>query len=124
MLLWYDNRNETSPLTQGQRISSNETLFHGRCPYWDIAGDGYCNDEANIEHCGYDLNDCCQMEKDRTLCSNCTCLIAKDKTQSIQSEFFDEFCPENETRYLWFLGDGQCQLNLNTGTKAYAVCYF
>ena len=104
---------------------ANENLFDRRCQYWEIAGDGYCNDEANIEHCGYDLNDCCQMERDRTLCSNCTCLIPQNKTQSIQSEFIYEFCPGNETRSLFFLGDGLCQLNLNTGTKDYVVlvCY-
>ena len=65
----------------------------------------------SIEQCGYDFNDCCQMENDRSLCSNCTCLIPENKFQTIKSEFASQYCKEN---YMYFLGNGNCDLSHNT----------
>jgi len=37
-------------------------------------GDDYCDDENNIEICGWDGGDCCGGEIDTTFCSVCACL--------------------------------------------------
>ena len=51
--------------------SENKTEFG--CPFWHITNDGYCDDEANIEECGYDFGDCCHWENDFSLCQDCFC---------------------------------------------------
>ena len=118
MMVWYSSREEKNNVGISLQMSLNETLFDSTCHYWEVVGDGYCDDVANIEHCGYDLNDCCKMGKDTTLCSDCTCFIPKNQTETIKGEFMDEFCPEDENRlshYSDMLGDGVCHLNLNKG---------
>ena len=52
-----------------EKYNNNE--FLNTCPHYQLVGDGICDDELNIEECMYDLNDCCKMENDRTLCQNC-----------------------------------------------------
>ena len=116
MIIWYSNWLGGNQIGITPFIHETKIL-NSSCQYWDIVGDGYCDDEANIEKCGYDLNDCCQMENDRTLCSNCTCFITENEAETIQNEFQTEFCQDNETIFAptYFLGDGVCQLNLNKG---------
>ena len=45
---------------------------------WDVSlkGDGYCNDENNVNSCDYDGGDCCNNNNNipGTLCSECPCL--------------------------------------------------
>ena len=43
------------------------------CPYLDLVGDGYCDDEVNTPECLYDSGDCCSYCDDRTLCQDCFC---------------------------------------------------
>ena len=52
-------------------VSENKT--ESVCPFWNIINDGYCDDEANIEECGYDFGDCCHWENDFSLCQDCFC---------------------------------------------------
>ncbi len=48
--------------------------------------DGVCDDTSNIAKCLYDGGDCCQENKDRALCRDCTCVLKVD-----QEEFKDDF---------------------------------
>ena len=117
MIVWYSNWLEDNRLEMSPMSPINKTFLNGPCQHWEHVGDGYCDDEANIEQCGYDLNDCCEMNNDRTLCSSCTCLIPEIEFQIQRNEYKTEFCPENKTHsaYSYFLGDGICQLNFNNG---------
>ena len=129
MIVWYSNsnRSESNMVGISPQKYLNESFFNSPCEHWEIVGDGYCDDVANIEDCGYDLNDCCKMEKDRTLCSNCTCHISEKETQKIKNEFMDDFCPEGEFRYIGystFLGDSVCQLNLNKGKSNLSIGFW
>ena len=83
-------------------VSENKT--ESVCPFWQIIGDGYCDDEANIEECGYDFGDCCHWENDFSLCQDCFC-----KSPPIN---YTDRCNNN-----WYLplslGDGICDRLLN-----------
>ena len=43
------------------------------CEFEDIAGDGFCDDEANIYSCNFDDGDCCGNIADGSKCLQCKC---------------------------------------------------
>ena len=43
------------------------------CEFEDIAGDGFCDDEANIYSCNFDDGDCCGDFTDDSTCLQCQC---------------------------------------------------
>ena len=47
-------------------------LLFSDCPYLELIGDGFCNDEANSENCNYDGGDCC-IDISTDYCIECTC---------------------------------------------------
>ena len=71
MIIWQMNQKDSKGTLE---VVKNETLPEtNTCPFWHLTGDGYCDDEANIPECGYDFADCCELENDRSFCSNCPC---------------------------------------------------
>ena len=82
------------------------------CAYLNIRGDQICDDEVNTEECQFDLGDCCDVQNDFTLCSDCFCYSAGHLNNSILQD-----CPSKywglELRLETFIGDGKCQLELN-----------
>ena len=105
MIIWYLTRHqEIEEENQIVNQDHNQTTDLNTCPFWEIAGDGYCDDEANIAECGYDFRDCCQMHNDRTLCEDCFCYImnATDETSNLMC---NDYLPD--------LGDKFCDLSLN-----------
>ena len=130
MIIWLNNRNDskgTSEVPKNKTVSTSNA-----CPFWDLTGDGYCDDEANIPECGYDYNDCCQLENDRSFCSNCTCHLSEDEVQLFQDQSKSQSCIDGlhlnqpDPNYELFfpelfvggpgsnhLGDGICNLNFN-----------
>ena len=87
--------------------STLDTEDNNTCPVWSLVGDGYCDGEANVPECGYDFNDCCEIENDRSLCQNCTCYISENKIE----KYKEDNCQEYINRL--HLGDGTCDLNYN-----------
>ena len=67
---------------QGEDVQSNYS-----CPFWHLIGDNYCDDEANTLECGYDFNDCCKSESDRSLCTECLCYIPEDRKVVLDEQF-------------------------------------
>ena len=63
---------------KNDRVASN-VVNSSYCPNEIISfiGDGYCDDNANIEVCFYDKGDCCRFENPNTfsMCSSCQCKI-------------------------------------------------
>ncbi len=51
------------------------------CPSESVTvGDGICDEENNIQECGYDGEDCCLELKSTSLCqNNCDCKLTLDK---------------------------------------------
>ena len=112
LIIWYTSWLEKQSMTIGIgyeepdiKASSNNSV----CPFWDITGDGFCDDEANIPECGYDFKDCCRMENDRTICEDCFCFVPEDSKRSIKEEHL-ELC---QLYHQHHLGDGSCDLNQN-----------
>ena len=83
------------------------------CPVWSLVGDGYCDDEANLPECGYDFNDCCEAENDRSLCQNCSCILSSAERQVIK----DKKCGSHNFN----LGDGICDLAYNKAENFFDV---
>ena len=48
-------------------------LYLESCEYQKIAGDGICNDEANLPDCNFDFGDCCLMAINDAMCADCEC---------------------------------------------------
>ena len=109
MIIWYTVWLEKNKSLEGTKSTTNTTNVksNNTCPVWDLTGDGYCDDDANIPECGYDFSDCCELENDRSACQNCTCFVAAQKIDTIK----EKNC--NDYLYLVHLGDGVCDLNYN-----------
>ncbi len=48
------------------------------CPYQSDIGDGYCDDNVNVEECDFDGGDCCRPVNENKpnahwFCSRCSC---------------------------------------------------
>ena len=116
------------PYNRGEDVQSNDS-----CPYWHLLGDNYCDDEANIAECGYDFNDCCEGQSDRSLCTDCICYIPEDRKILLEKQFkmqcasgkneegSQRILPSQQgvkdpPKYGWskFFGDGLCDLGFNT----------
>ena len=93
--------------------STLDTEDNNTCPVWSLVGDGYCDDEANIAECWHDLDDCCQVENDRSLCQNCSCILSNAERQAIK----EENCKE----YNFELGDGICQPAYNNADNFFDI---
>ena len=48
MIVWYSNWLENNRIGISPMTSNSDTLFNGPCQHWEIVGDGYCDDVANI----------------------------------------------------------------------------
>ena len=70
------------PYNEDENVIANYS-----CPVWDLVGDNYCDDEANTLECGYDFNDCCKSESDRSLCTECLCYIPEDRKIVLEEQF-------------------------------------
>ena len=110
MFIWMINRNDSNKAKETNVVKNETGSGSNSCPFWELAGDGYCDDETNIPECGYDYNDCCLLENDRSLCTNCTCHLSEDEVQLFQSQScFNHFNHYVTNR----LGDSICDLDLN-----------
>ena len=127
MIIWLINRND---LNEAKEARNETASTSNSCPFWELAGDGYCDDETNIPECGYDYDDCCQLENDRSLCTNCTCHLTEDEAQLFRNQscidnsqldqhlvYFDAFFPELSPKVggpgSHHLGNRVCDLNFN-----------
>ena len=61
------------------------------------AGNGICNDEFNIEECGWDGGDCCGNEIITTQCSACECLETHGWNDDVCNDFRKFICEKEGT---------------------------
>ena len=114
LIIWYTSWLEKQSMTIGigyEEPDIKASSNNSGCPFWDITGDGFCDDEANIPECGYDFKDCCRMENDRTICEDCFCFVSEDRKASIKEKHLERWYD-----MVWYgmnLGDGSCDLNQN-----------
>ena len=130
MVIWLLSRNDSNKAKETEEVKNETASTSNMCPFWELAGDGYCDDETNIPECGYDYDDCCQPENDRSLCPNCTCHLTEDEVQLFKNQsciershidpqplYFEAFFPELSHNAggpgSHHLGNGVCDLNFN-----------
>ena len=116
--IWYhlDRDGREDVILPGQTYNQAEDMkSNDSCPFWEILGDNYCDDEANILECGYDLDDCCKGDRDISLCTDCLCYIPEDKKILLEKQFEDKCYARYANAIEWetYLGDGNCDLGLN-----------
>ena len=109
MIIWYTVWQSKNIDSTGEVNGADDDMAKSNfsCQYWELAGDGYCDDEANVPECGYDFNDCCEIASDRSLCQNCTCYISENKIEKYKEDNCQDYVS------LLNLGDGYCELNRN-----------
>ena len=110
MIIWYTTKEEVNGPVTIQNGTNLMAISNKSCPFWEIAGDGYCDDEANIAECGYDYKDCCEMSNDRLLCEDCFCFLTDEEKDEI-IEKHEERCAKELDQI--GLGDDDCDLNKN-----------
>ena len=69
------------------------------CPYLELIGDGFCNDETNNENCNYDDGDCCGPEVDKKYCADCICHEDMEKVATFQTRSIDGLHANEEGSY-------------------------
>ena len=116
--IWYHlERADKEVMLPGQTYNlATDVQSNDSCPFWHLLGDNYCDDEANIPECGYDLEDCCKIESDRsTTCIDCFCYIPGDKKVGLEGQFIKKCLSTGEYAIEWFkyFGDGKCDLGFN-----------
>ena len=114
--IWYHldrehPENVILPYNRGRDVQSNDS-----CSFWHLVGDNYCDAEANIAECGYDLEDCCKIDSDRSACTDCLCYVPEDKKAVIKEQFNKNCLGSGEYAVEWFqyFGDGLCDLGFNS----------
>ena len=109
IVFWSNQSNKESQFSKTPPSTKDKST----CPILSLVGDGYCDDEANIPECGYDLKDCCQVENDRSLCQNCSCILSNNERQAIE----EENCKE----YNFDHGDGFCDSEYNNAENFFDI---
>ena len=76
------------------------------CPYDNLKGDGFCDDEANDFACDFDGGDCCGPSIVKMNCVQCQCLMTTVTTTTYSTTTFITtepyvdncpLCPKNDT---------------------------
>ena len=112
--IWYHlDRKDEAVIRLGQAAEDVQYLHsNDSCPFWHLLGDNYCDDEANTLECGYDFNDCCKIESDRSTCTDCLCFIPENKKIMLEEEF-QKKCLGSAISWATYFGDGLCDLGFN-----------
>ena len=58
------------------------TTTTSQCFAPNSVGDGYCDDDTNIESCWFDGGDCCNPDAEKEFCVECACLEEQGKSNS------------------------------------------
>ena len=104
--------------------SPSSPLIFSDCPYLELLGDGFCNDESNNANCNFDGGDCCiNINKDH--CSDCICHHQENcVTGFTPSIVADGFCNDETNNIHCFYDDGDCcAYNANTDLCSDCRCY-
>ena len=89
-------------------VIQNDTTFY--VEVIEFIGDGYCDDEYNIEEYFYDMGDCCDFQNpdSYSTCSSCTCQVnISNWLESMKCSTFSHI--ENGGIH----GNGYCDPSLN-----------
>ena len=60
-------------------VKHTETTTTSQCFNPNSVGDGYCDDDTNIELCWFDGGDCCAPDAVKDFCEECACLEEQGK---------------------------------------------
>ena len=90
-----------------------------------LVGDGYCNDELNTDNCTYDGGDCCGVNVNSELCSECVCKLQETCAAGNFGPLVgDGYCHDeyNNEDCLYDSLDC-CGLNVNTDFCSECICH-
>ena len=78
------------------------------CPYLNLIGNGFCNDETNNANCNYDGGDCCiSIKKDH--CSDCVCYYEENCDAGLLPSFVrNGFCNDETNNAACNYDGGDC----------------
>ena len=110
---------------KSSRLSISVTFYLPGCDNVALVGNGFCNDETNIDACNYDGRDCCGPCVLTQYCSNCDCLggltsvqitnpligngLCNEETNNIQCDYDGGDCCSNPD----MVDNGICNAELN-----------
>ena len=88
-----------------------------------MVSNGFCNDETNNPDCNYDGGDCCVVDANTSVCSECACLLIETCTAGYHPLVENGFCDDNtniaECNYD---GGDCCLINVNTDSCSDCNC--
>ena len=87
VFIGYHTEEKEPEIVDSLNIQQEPSTSNDSCSFWHITGDDYCDDEANIVECGYDFKDCCHLDSDRSLCTDCLCYIPEVEKILLDEEF-------------------------------------
>ena len=73
-----------------------------------MVGNGFCNDETNIEACNYDSGDCCGSCVLTQYCSNCDCHGGLTEIGMTNPLVGNGYCDEETNNIECEYDDGEC----------------
>ena len=117
VFIGYHTEEKGPKIVDSLKIQQEFTISNNSCSFWHITGDEYCDDEANIVECGYDFEDCCKIDSDRSLCTDCLCYIPEEEKILLDEEF-NKNCQNSYVR-IW--GDGLCDILENNKENYFDV---
>ena len=89
-----------------------------------LVGNGYCNDEANIEECGFDGGDCCGSCINSDYCVDCACLGNVTGNEFSNALIGDGFCNDNTNNVRCkFDGFDCCKGNITADLCTECACH-
>ena len=53
-------------------------VCRSECDYFDLVGDGYCEDLVNTAVCNFDGGDCCGKHVNVEYCEECQCIANEE----------------------------------------------
>ena len=117
VFIGYHTEEKKPEIVDSLNIQQEPSTSNDSCSFWHITGDDYCDDEANIVECGYDFDDCCQIDSDRSLCTDCICYIPEEE-KILLDEKYSKNC-QNSHVNIW--GDGFCDILENNKDNYFDV---
>ena len=89
-----------------------------------LVGDGFCNDETNTIHCGFDGGDCCYSFVVEKYCRDCQCLTGNTGEET--NPLIGNGVCNDETNNIECNYDGGdcCMSDVNSDICFDCFCYF
>ena len=93
------------------------------CDNVAMVGNGFCNDETNNPSCNYDGGDCCVVNANKTVCSECACLLVETCGAGYHPLVGNGFCNDDTNIAGCYDGGDCCGYNINSEHCTECTCF-